>query len=338
MLYQINKGVKFYGTQTVLDGVQFSVNEGEKIAIVGRNGAGKTTLLKIMMQEVSLESGEIHQSGKLEIGYLSQHVFEDEQKSVKDVMYEVFLPLQALERELQQMEKEMEHNHSEAFMESYAARSHAFEMQGGYTYHTEIMTLFTKFGFDPADFTKALHAFSGGQKTRLGLIRLLLSKPDILLLDEPTNHLDLETISWLEGYLKRYPKAIVLVSHDRKFIDNIATSIWEIEFGKMRQYPGNYTQFVQQKKAYQERMHSTFVRQSKEIARIEGQIEKFRYKSSKAAFAQSKIKYLERMDKVDEVHVDEKVFNAQFISKIKGGKQVLVLDELSIGYDHELAR
>ncbi|MGL5977812.1 MAG: ABC-F family ATP-binding cassette domain-containing protein [Erysipelotrichaceae bacterium] len=337
MLYQISKGLKFYGSQTVLDQIQFSLDEQEKVAIVGRNGAGKTTLLKIMMGEITLDDGDIHQSGKLNIGYLSQHVFADEQRLIKDELEEVFGHFKAMEQSLQQYEQQMAYDHSEKLLDAYAKLSHQYEELGGYAYQAELMTLFTKFGFVEAELEKPISDFSGGQRTRLALIKLLLSKPDILLLDEPTNHLDLETISWLEGYLKRYPKAMVLVSHDRKFIDNIATSVCEIEFGKLTKYHGNYSHFVAQKKIMQEKQKASFIRQGKEIERIQAQIEKFRYKSSKAKFAQSKIKFLERMERVSDVSAEEQVFQAHFKSKRKGGKLVCSMEDLAIGYDHTLA-
>lgn len=337
MLYQINKGTKFYGTQTVLDDINFSVDENEKLAIIGRNGAGKTTLLKIMMGEVLLESGEIHKATRTKIGYLSQHVFNDESLSVEEIFQETFSKIVELERKVKKIEAEMNHNYSEELLDEYAKLSHQFEEQGGYTYQSEIMTLLTKFGFQKEDYKKEITHFSGGQKTRLALIDLLLSKPDILLLDEPTNHLDLETIQWLEGYLKKYPKAIIFVSHDRKFIDQIATSICEVRYGKVTKYHGNYTKYVEQKKINEERQHSSYQRQTKEIQRIEQQIEKFRTKATKASFAQSKIKYLERMDRVEDIRGDEKVFKADFHSARKGGKLVLESDQLAIGYDDILA-
>lgn len=337
MLYQINKGTKFYGTQTVLDEINFSVDENEKLAIIGRNGAGKTTLLKIMMGEVSLESGEIHKATKTKIGYLSQHVFKDESLTVEKIFQGTFLELVELENKVKKLEVEMNHNYSEELLNDYAKLSHQFEEQGGYTYQSEIMTLLTKFGFQKEDYKKEITQFSGGQKTRLALIDLLLSKPDILLLDEPTNHLDLETIQWLEGYLKKYPKAIIFVSHDRKFIDQIATSICEVRYGKVTKYHGNYTKYVEQKKINEERQHSAYQRQTKEIQRIEQQIEKFRTKATKASFAQSKIKYLERMDRIEDVRGEEKVFKADFYSRRKGGKLVLESNQLAIGYQDILA-
>lgn len=338
MLYQINKGTKFYGSQTVLNQVNFSVDEKEKLAIVGRNGAGKTTLLKIMMGEVVLDEGAIHKTNQTKIGYLSQHVFVNEEASVKSIFEAVYEDLHEMERSMKQMEETMLHDYSERLLEQYAQLSHRYEEQGGYTYQAEIMTLLTKFGFTNDDYEKQIHEFSGGQKTRLALIQLLLSKPDILLLDEPTNHLDLGTISWLEGYLKKYPKAIIFVSHDRKFIDQIATSICEIEHGKIEKYHGNYTKYLEQKKIRMEKQHSEFVRQSKEIERIEGQIEKFRYKASKASFAQSKIKYLDRMERIEDTKGEEKTFKANFYSATKGGKQVFECEHLGVGYEEILAQ
>lgn len=210
-----------------------------------------------------------------------------------------------------------------------------YEELGGYTYHSDMMTVFTKFGFQEEDLKREVATFSGGQKTRLAFVKLLLSKPDILLLDEPTNHLDIETIEWLEGYVKRYPKAVVLVSHDRMFLDDVVDVIYELEYGVMRRYPGNYTNYVNTKKSDVEQQKSAYARQQKEIQHMEELIEKFRYKKNKAAFAQSKIKYLERMDKIEDPNVDTKTFHAWFEPRVRGGKRVLEVKDLCIGYEQE---
>ena len=227
-------------------------------------------------------------------------------------------------------------DHSDEVLNAYANVQTQFEELGGYTYRNEMMTIFTKFGFSESDLKRPISSFSGGQKTRLAFVKLLLSKPDVLLLDEPTNHLDLETIEWLEGYIKRYPKAVVLVSHDRMFLDDVADVIYEIEYGVMRRYPGNYTNYVNVKKSDIEQQKSAYARQQKEIQRMEELIEKFRYKKNKAAFAQSKIKYLERMDRIEDPKSDEKTFHVRFEPRTKGGKRVLEVKDLCIGYDHPL--
>ncbi|MFI3284197.1 MAG: ABC-F family ATP-binding cassette domain-containing protein [Erysipelotrichaceae bacterium] len=337
MLYQINNGTKYFGANDVFENVQFEVNEKEKIALIGRNGSGKSTLLKVMMNEEALSSGTIHANAKLRVGYLKQNTFENEQQSVQEAMDEAFLPIIKLQERLTSITEEMKFDHSEKKLEEYSRMHEQFELLGGYNYQNELEMILTKFGFVKDDLSRSISTFSGGQKTRLAFVRLLVSKPDILLLDEPTNHLDLKTIEWLEGYLKRYPNAIVLVSHDRTFINNIADTIYEMEFHQLKRYRGNYTSYENEKRANQLANQDAYKRQQKEIERLEKLIEKFRYKATKASFAQSKIKQLDKMDKIELDNTsDTKSFKARFEPRIPGGKNVLEIDNLKIGYDEVL--
>lgn len=338
MRYQIAKGSKAFGAQDVFENISFEVKDKEKVAIVGRNGCGKSTLLKIIAQEEDLDSGNIHKEKSVTIGYLAQTVFLDDNISVEEDFENVFEELHHCEKKLEEISARMVEDHSDAILNEYAKVQERFEELGGYTYKQEILNIFTKFGFAMEDLQKKLNEFSGGQKTRLSFVKLLLSKPDILLLDEPTNHLDLETIEWLEGYVKRYPKAVVMVSHDRTFLDNVVDVVYEIEYGIMRKYPGNYSHYVEAKKSDVERAKSAYARQQKEIQHLEELIEKFRYKATKAKFAQSKIKYLDRMEKIEDRKTDDTTFKAHFSSNIKGGNQVLSVKDLSIGYDEELCK
>lgn len=306
MKYQIHKGSKYYGATTVFENIQFEIRNTEKIAIVGRNGCGKTTLLKIIAESESLDSGEIHKENRLSIGYLAQTTFVNETALVEDEMESAFENVKALARRLEELTEKMRSDHGDDVLNAYADAQQRFEEMGGYTYRSELMTIFTKFGFQEEDLKRPVSSFSGGQKTRLAFVKLLLSKPDILLLDEPTNHLDIDTIEWLEGYVKRYPKAVVLVSHDRMFLDDVVDVVYEIEYGVMRRYPGNYSNYVEVKKSDMEQQKSAYIRQQKEIQRMEELIEKFRYKKNKAAFAQSKIKYLDRMERIDDPKSNEK--------------------------------
>ncbi len=338
MNYQLNKATVSYGAQTVFENVQFEVRDTEKIALVGRNGSGKSTLLKVMMGEVELSSGSIHKLNGLSIGYLAQSVFTSEEKTVKEDCMGVFEHLFEVQRQLEDCAEKLQTDSSESMLDKYAQIQQNFESLGGYTYQSEMNTVFSKFGFGEDDLNRSINSFSGGQKTRLAFAKLLLSKPDILLLDEPTNHLDLDTIKWLEGYIKRYPKAVVLVSHDRTFIDNIANVVYELEYGLCTRYVGNYTSFLKQKQENKDLQERLYKRQQEEIERISALIEKFRYKKNKAAFAQSKIKYLDRMEKIDSPTKDDtKTFKARFHSGKKGGKTVLEIDNLVIGYDRPLA-
>lgn len=336
MKYQIHKGSKYFGANTVFENIQFEIRNTEKIAIVGRNGCGKTTLLKAIANEESLDKGDIHKENGLTIGYLAQTTFSNDDALVEEELDHAFDNIKLVGKHLDEVTLAMADDHSEEILNKYANLQQRFEEMGGYTYHSDMMTIFTKFGFLEEDLKRTISSFSGGQKTRLAFVKLLLSKPDILLLDEPTNHLDISTIEWLEGYVKRYPKAVVLVSHDRMFLDDVVDVVYELEYGIMRRYPGNYTNYVNTKNSDLEQQKSAYARQQKEIQRMEELIEKYRYKATKAAFAQSKIKYLERMDKVNDPTVDEKTFTARFVPNIRGGKRVLEVHNLSIGYDMPL--
>ncbi|WP_075878245.1 ribosomal protection-like ABC-F family protein [Merdibacter massiliensis] len=336
MRYQINKGTKAYGASTIFQDIQFEIRNNEKIAVVGRNGCGKTTLLKIIAQEEELDSGSIHKENGIQIGYLAQTTFKDEEQSVRSEMERAFERVKQLEKELNAAAKQLEASADEKQLENYARIQEAFEEAGGYQWESEMMNIVTRFGFTKEDLQRKIKEFSGGQRTRLAFVKLLLSKPDILLLDEPTNHLDIETIEWLEGYVAHYPKAVVLVSHDRTFLDHVCDVVYEIEFGVMRRYPGNYTHYVETKKQDLEIQKSAYARQQKEIAHMEELIEKFRYKKNKAAFAQSKIKYLQRMDKIEDPQSDDVTFHAKFHVARRGGNRVLDIENLQIGYDHPL--
>ncbi len=337
MLITINSGTVYFGANDVFENIDFVVNENEKIALVGRNGCGKTTLLKVLMGEVDLSSGQLIKSNKVKVGYLNQNSLIDCHNNVRDELLTVYKDLLDKEKRLNELSERLKVEHSDKLINEYSTLEEEFKMQGGYTYNSEMETILFGFGFKKEDLDKNVADFSGGEKTKLAFVKLLLSKPDLLLLDEPTNHLDLSTIEWLENYLSKYKKAIVLVSHDRIFLDKIVNSVYELEYGRLKKYAGNYSKYVEQKKIDFEKDSEAYVRQQKEIKRLEELIEKFRYKKSKAAFAQSKIKYLDRMEKLDDPKkADTKAFKATFKCAVKGGKSVLNMDHFKIGYDKPL--
>lgn len=333
MLFQLSKATVSFGPDEVFKDVDFLVKEQQKIALVGRNGSGKTTLLRVILGEVTLDSGNIFKNNNLQIGYLKQRSYVESDKIVYDELLDAFASLLAKEKELKALAKELESDHSAGLLARYERLQSEFEYNGGYRYESEIRTVFNGFGFKEADLYRPLSAFSGGEKTKIGFVKLLLVKPDILLLDEPTNHLDLKTVEWLEDYLVKYPSALVLVSHDRAFIDHIVDTVYELEYGSIRKYSGNYAAFVKEKKANLLRQQSLYFHQQQDIKRLTEVIERFRYKATKAKTAKSKIKYLERMEKIaDPQKADTRTFKAQFKAKIKGGKEVLTLDHLAFGY------
>lgn len=334
---QINNAKKSYGVHTILEDASIRVKDKEKIALVGRNGCGKTTLLKIICGQESMDSGSKYVSNDTKIGYLSQITFKNEDITVFDELSKAFNKVKNLEKQLQEQAEVLQFDSSEAQLAKYDRIQQEFENLNGYQYDVELRNVFFHFQFVEEDLWKKLSEFSSGQKTRIALVKLLLSKPDILLLDEPTNHLDLDSIEWLENYVSHYPSAVILVSHDRMFLDHVVDEIVEIEFGKTMRYPGNYSHYVKTKEEYLKKNHEAFVRQQQEIQRLQDLIEKFRYKKNKASFAKSKQKYLDRMDRVEDASQDSSMIKAKFTSERKGGKQVLEVNNLSIGYDSVLS-
>lgn len=344
MLYQISNGCVAFADNTVLEHINFEIRNTEKIAIVGRNGCGKTTLLKLISGEVDLtkrDSDEdvfIAKSGRPEIGYLRQIAFDDINLPMEKEVRKAFAHIENMKEEIDRLASELEYDHSEQKVKSYTNLMDNFEAIGGYFYEKEYEVLIQKFGFSEEDKKKPLSEFSGGQQTKIAFIKLLLSKPDILLLDEPTNHLDVETIEWLEGYIKNYPKAVVVVSHDRMFLDNIVDVVYEIEHHTARRYPGNYTNFVKRKQELYDKQLKDYKAQQKEIERLETIAIKFKNKPTKASMAQSKLKAIEHMDKIEKPDAfDTKTFHANFKPLMETGNDVLFVKDLEIGYDRPLS-
>ncbi len=337
MKLQVSNIWKSFGAHDVLSGASLQVKGNEKIGLVGRNGCGKTTLLNIISGSELPDKGERIVPNNIRIGSLAQTAFEDKSQTVLEALEKVFEPLRKLEKELNEQAMLLAEDSSEKQLEKYDSLQNRFEVLGGYDYEHELRSVFFHFGFDEADLNKRLEEFSSGQQTRIALVRLLLEKPDILLLDEPTNHLDLDSIEWLESYISRYPRAVIVVSHDRMFLDHVCDEIVDIDRGKTTRYPGSYSHYVKAKEEWIERNHDAYVRQQEEIQRMEQLIEKFRYKASKASFAQSKIKYLDRMEKIEDVKEDKSRIKATFSSERKGGNRVLETENLEFGYDHPLS-
>ena len=301
---------------------------------------GKTTLLKALINNQMLEEGvgeekfAIFRQGSPVIGYQKQIDFEDETKTLLDEVLEIYAPIIELETKMQKLEEKLKVDTSEELIQEYSKARERYEIMDGYTYKKEYQTMIRKFGFSKEDENKKMSEFSGGQRTRIAFIKLLISKPDILLLDEPTNHLDIETIEWLEEYLKNYPKAVVIVSHDRMFLDKIVNKVYEIEYGAMAEYTGNYQAFEEQKKMRYEKQLKDYEFQQKEIKRLTAIADRFRYKPTKAKMALSKLKQVERMVKVEEPNrYDLKSFHTNFTLKNQSGKNVLEVSNLQIGYD-----
>ena len=338
MIVQISNGTVYFGANDVFENIDFTVNENERIALVGRNGSGKTTLLKVLTGECELSSGQLIKANKTSISYLKQNALALSEDTIGEVFDQVFAKLKDLEKQMEELSDAMKEDPDEKLINKYSALQEEYKYLGGYTYQSEMLSVLAGFGFKESDLERKVSSFSGGEKTKIAFASLLLAKPDLLLLDEPTNHLDLSTIEWLENYLAKYKKAMVIVSHDRMFLDKTVNVVYELEYGSIRRYAGNYSSFVEQKKNDLIRQESAYRRQQKDIKRLEELIEKFRYKKNKAAFAQSKIKYLERMERIeDPKKADTKAFKAKFVCGVRGGKNVLSLDHFEVGYDKPLA-
>lgn len=340
MRYQIKGGLVQFAADTILENINFEIRDNEKIAIVGRNGCGKTTLLRLiagMIELSNIDSDEgcgIAMAGKQEIGFLRQISFEDESLSIEQELLKVYEPVFAMRERMQTLEEKMQTNTDEKILEEYGRLSEAFEDAGGYTYRQDMETIFQKFGFPLENLQRPLQTMSGGQQTKIAFVKLLLSRPDIMLLDEPTNHLDMPTIEWLEGYLKNYKKAVVIVSHDRMFLDAVTDVTYEIEYTHMKRYPGNYSAFVERKRLDSQKQEKDYQAQQKEIARLMELVERFKNKPTKVAMTRSKLKQIEHMDKIEKpVRYDLKAFHAQFAPRIESAKEVLVLEKLLIGYE-----
>lgn len=323
MLYQIADGTVSAGGMPVLSHINFEIKGTEKIAVTGKNGAGKTTLLRLLAGELSLDRDDrrngpgIITSRKVTIGMMRQQPFDDTSRTVEEEL------LSGCPGRV-----ELAAGGKAAFYEWSRER---------FEYEREYDILFTGFGFSKEDKKKKLSAFSGGEQTKIALIRLLLEKPDILLLDEPTNHLDLETVQWLEEYLRQYDKAVVMVSHDRFFLDRTAEVVYELSGGKLTRYAGNYSEYREQKRKQLRLQKKAYESQQEELARLEAVVERFKHKPTKASFARAKKKAMERMERVEKPDEDDvHIFTGELAPLIVGSKWVFEAEHLKIGYDRAL--
>ena len=340
MNYKIINGSVSFGADTILEEINLEIKDKDKIAIVGRNGAGKSTLLNSIINNNMLEEGigeekfNIYKQGNPNIGYLKQINFENSNLTMLEEILKVYENIIKLEEKISELANKLQISSDEYLIKQYTNSLEKFEMLDGYTYKKEYEIAIKKFGFSEEDKKKKINEFSGGQKTKIAFLKLLLSKPDILLLDEPTNHLDITAIEWLENYLKNYPKAVVIVSHDRMFLDRIVNKVYEIEYGKLTEYTGNYSEFEKQKRNNYEKQLKDYEYQQAEIKRLKAIADRFRYKPTKAKMALSKLKKIEQMVIIEEPNkYDLKTFHANFNIEVESGKMVLTAKNLEIGYD-----
>lgn len=336
----INGAVEIQG-KTILEEINFSVTDGEHIAIVGKNGAGKSTLLKALIDTDLISQGigesklQINKIGKYTVGYLEQ-IKIDEDRTLFQELVESYQELREIEERLKYLEDKI--NTDELILE-YTSLSDRYQVLGGYTYKKEIEVMISKFGFNSHDKEKVIKEFSGGEKMKITFMKLLLMRPDLLILDEPTNHLDIKTIEWLEEYLRNYKKAFIIVSHDRMFLDNTVKIIYDIEYGEVIKYHGNYSKFIKLKQERYDKLLKDYNYQQSEIKRLTGLYERFRYKPTKAKMALSKLKQIERMTMIDKPHKEDlRSFKVNFKEIVKPGRNVLQIRNLEFGYNKCLGR
>ncbi|SME68621.1 putative ABC transporter ATP-binding protein YheS [Bacillus cereus] len=340
ILLQVNALSKLYGAETILANIKLEVQTKDRIALVGRNGAGKSTLLKIIAGELSHDGGEIIKPKDVSIGYLAQNTGLETSLTIWDEMLTVFTHLQQMETKLRRLEQEMgkEENFSneatyKRLLADYDQLQLNYKDQGGYQYEADIRSILSGLGFPVETHQTTISTLSGGQKTRLALGKLLLTKPDLLILDEPTNHLDIETLTWLEQYLQGYPGAILIVSHDRYFLDKLVTQVYEISNKESRRFVGNYSKYLDLKSALYEQEMKRYEKQQDEIAKLEDFVQKNIARASTTKRAQSRRKQLDRMELLTRPLGDSKSASFHFDIEKQSGNDVLQVNDATIGYD-----
>lgn len=330
---------KEFGDDILFEDVSFSLNDNDRLALIGPNGNGKSTLIKIILNEVDKTSGEVVLAKGTTIGYLSQDVITNLDNNLYDEVESVFSSLIEQEKKLKEMEDEISLNSNNVeLIEEYGIKQNDFLEKGGYNYHYLINMMLSKFGFYKEDLTRTISSFSGGERTKIAFVKLLLIKPNLLILDEPTNHLDISTIEWLEQYLKGYEGALLFISHDRYFIDALANKIVELENKTSSFYKGNYTYYVEEKKLRYEQLLSKYNNQQKEIARLKRFIEFYKPKPRFVARAKDREKKLEHMKIIDKPATENNFLKLSFQGNVYEGKEIISVKDLTIGYDKPLIK
>lgn len=336
MLIQLNNVTKNFVVNEIFSNVKMEINDKDRVAIVGRNGAGKSTLLKIISGELSFDSGERTISKNTTIGYLSQEFIVREDLSIYEEMITCFDEIISLEANLEKLSYELTPENIEndpALLDRFDRLQNEVLTHKDYHYKSKIESVLYGLDFTKDVFDKKISTFSGGEKTRLSMAKLLLSEPDLLILDEPTNHLDMENVAWLENYLSSYNGAIVIVSHDRYFLDKVVNAVYNLEFGKLKKYVGNYSKFLKQYEEDYEKQLKEFTSQQKDIKRLEEFVQKNIARASTSKMAKSRQKVLDKMELIDNPKKDDKAANIEFNIKEQSGRDVLMIENLKVGYD-----
>lgn len=341
MLIQLNNVTKNFVVNEVFSNVKIEINDKDRVAIVGRNGAGKSTLLKIISGEIDFDNGERTVSKDTTIGYLSQEFIVREDLSIYEEMITCFNEIIELEKELEKISYELTSENIEnnpGLLDKYDRLQNQVLTHKDYHYKSKIDSVLYGLDFDKEVFDKKISTFSGGEKTRLSMAKLLLSEPDLLILDEPTNHLDMENVAWLENYLSSYNGAIVIVSHDRYFIDKVVNVVYNLEFGKLKKYVGNYSNFLRQYEEDYEKNLKEYVSQQKDIKRLEEFVQKNIARASTSKMAKSRQKVLDKMEIIDNPRKDDKAANIEFRIKEQSGRDVLIVNDLQVGYEEQVGQ
>ncbi|UZW91001.1 ABC-F family ATP-binding cassette domain-containing protein [Staphylococcus lugdunensis] len=345
ILLQLNDISKSFDGEDIFTNVDFEIKTGERIGIVGRNGAGKSTLMKLIAGVEDYDHGHISKIKNLTIGYLTQQMTLNSEATVFEEMAKPFTHLKNMEQLIKQ-ETDWLAQHGNDYesldyqqhMERYESLSSQFEHQDGYQYESKIKTILHGLNFTETDFDRPINVFSGGQKTRLSLAQMLLNNPDLLLLDEPTNHLDMETTQWLEDYLKYFQGAIVIISHDRYFLDKIVTQVYDVALGEVKHYVGNYERFIEQRDQYYQKRMQEYQKQQDEIKRLETFVDKNITRASTSGMAKSRRKMLEKMERIDKPMLDARSANMQFSFERNTGNDVMHINNLLIGYSTPITK
>jgi len=336
MLIQLNNVTKNFVVNEIFSNVKMEINDKDRVAIVGRNGAGKSTLLKIISGELSFDNGERTVSKNTTIGYLSQEFIVREDLSIYEEMITCFDEIISLEANLEKLSYELTPENIEndsGLLDRFDRLQNEVLTHKDYHYKSKIESVLYGLDFTKDVFDKKISTFSGGEKTRLSMAKLLLSEPDLLILDEPTNHLDMENVAWLENYLSSYNGAIVIVSHDRYFLDKVVNVVYNLEFGKLKKYVGNYSKFLKQYEEDYEKQLKEFTSQQKDIKRLEEFVQKNIARASTSKMAKSRQKVLDKMELIDNPKKDDKAANIEFNIKEQSGRDVLMIENLKVGYD-----
>lgn len=340
ILLQVQQVARYFGADTLFENVSLDVSDNSRIALIGRNGVGKSTLLKMIIGNESPDAGQITKKKGLTIGYLAQNTGLESDKTVYAEMLSVFERLQIMEKNLHEMEAKIadpgaDHSSSaySQLLNQYDQLLHDFEEQNGYGYEAEVRSVLHGFHFEQEDYDRKISSLSGGQKTRLALAKLLLEQRDLLILDEPTNHLDIDTLTWLEGYVQNYKGALLIVSHDRYFLDRIVNEVYEISHHHSSYYKGNYSAYIDQKAERLRQDWKNYEKQQAEISKLEDFVNKNLVRASTTKRAQSRRKQLEKMERLERPEGDEKGPHFKFTADSQSGNIVLTVKDAAIGYD-----